>query len=471
MKKIKLSKKIIGAIIAFCTLLVIYLGTSIYFTNHFYFGTKINGMNISGKTVDDVNQQMLSKIDSYTLELQERNDAKEQISAKDIDLKDDSESKLKELKDSQNPFNWLFGALGKKDSSIEQTATYDEALLKKAINNLNCLKSNNVVEPKDASIEYKNNSYVINKEVMGNKVIQDTLQESITNAISKRETTLDLEAINCYVNPKYTEASKEVIDAKSTLDKYIASKVTYTLGNNSETVDGATIQKWLSVDENFVVTIDEDKVQTYVNKLSANYSTVGKTREFVTSLGTKATVSGGDYGWAINKVEEKNSILSAIKDGQTITKEPTYSQKAASHEANDIGNTYVEVNMTKQHLWFYKNGSLITDGDIVTGNIAGNTGTPTGVYTLKYKEKDFTLRGPQADGTMYESPVKFWMPFNGGIGIHDASWRYDATTGLPIFGGQIYQTNGSHGCVNAPTDLANKIFDNIDNGTPIICFY
>ena len=90
--------------------------------------------------------------------------------------------------------------------------------------------------------------------------------------------------------------------------------------------------------------------------------------------------------------------------------------------------------------------------------MANGTITPEGTYKLKYKDKDSVLVGEN-----YRSPVSFWMPFNGNIGMHDASWRYS-------FGGQIYMTNGSHGCVNLPYSLANDIFYNIDEGTPIICY-
>lgn len=96
---------------------------------------------------------------------------------------------------------------------------------------------------------------------------------------------------------------------------------------------------------------------------------------------------------------------------------------------------------------------------MVTGNVSNNTSTPTGVYSLKYKQRDATLKGQG-----YSSPVNFWMPFNGGIGIHDASWR-------SVFGGRIYLTNGSHGCVNSPYYLANTIFNNINEGTPVVCYY
>ena len=115
--------------------------------------------------------------------------------------------------------------------------------------------------------------------------------------------------------------------------------------------------------------------------------------------------------------------------------------------------------MSKQHLWYYKNGQLIVEGDIVTGNESKKWGTPQGTYRLKYKEKDATLRG---EG--YSSKVSYWMPFNGGIGLHDATWRN-------TFGGEIYKTSGSHGCVNLPPAVAEKIFNNIDANTPVVCYF
>ena len=160
----------------------------------------------------------------------------------------------------------------------------------------------------------------------------------------------------------------------------------------------------------------------------------------------------------VDRSGEIKDLIVAIKGGQTITKQPNYTQTAASHDANDIGNTYVEINMTKQHLWFYKNGSLVVQGDVVTGNVSINDATPKGVYRLKYKEKDATLKG---EG--YSVPVAEFMPFNGGIGIHPATWRNK-------FGGSIYLKNGSHGCINSPPSLARTIYDNIDANTAIVCY-
>lgn len=122
--------------------------------------------------------------------------------------------------------------------------------------------------------------------------------------------------------------------------------------------------------------------------------------------------------------------------------------------------------MTEQHLYYYKKGKIVVDSPIVSGRMERSRFTPPGVYFLTYKQRDRVLRGkPLPDGTpSYESPVSFWMPFNGGIGLHDASWRGS-------FGGTIYKYSGSHGCINMPYGNAKKVYQLIDKDVPIVCVY
>ena len=145
------------------------------------------------------------------------------------------------------------------------------------------------------------------------------------------------------------------------------------LGKHKEILDGSTINKWFTVDENSEVTFNEKEVENYMDVLASKYNTIAKTRNFVTSSGKIINIGGGDYGWSINKVKEIKDLISIIKEGKTIEKEPAYYQTALSHGKNDIGNTYVEIDLSRQHLWFYKNGLLITQGDVVTGNEAAKT--------------------------------------------------------------------------------------------------
>jgi hypothetical protein len=451
------SRVLPSVVIAVSTLAAAYLGMSLYSANHFHFGTKINGVNVGGKTVEDAEGELSSQMQKYTLELQEKGDEKEQIKGTDIGLKYDNE-KIKELKDKQNSFAWPSTLFKKDNAEADKVITYDENLLNKAIDNLKCVTNKKTTNPQNASLKYNNGSYEIVEEVAGNKINKEALHDSVADAIVNGKASLDLSSSNSYENPKYNAKSQEVADAKSIMDKYVNLKITYKSNGKTEILDGSTIHDWLSVNENMEVTFNEDKVKRYVNKIASIFNTFGNTRDFVTASNKTVQVSGGNYGWIVNKSQETKDLIEAIKGGQDVTKEPAYSQKAAVTGSNDVGNTYVEVNLTKQHVWFYKNGSLIVDGDVVTGNVSNNTGTPVGTYVLNYKEKNATLKGED-----YSSPVDYWMPFNGNVGLHDASWRSE-------FGKQIYLASGSHGCVNCPYNLAQTIFANIEAGTPIVVY-
>ena len=257
----------------------------------------------------------------------------------------------------------------------------------------------------------------------------------------------------------YNKDSIQLTKIRDELNKYLSAEITYDLGDRRAVIDKARLSTWLSIDPNMQVVLDEQAIADYIVGLAKEYDTLGTTRYFTTSTGGRVKVVGGDYGWQINVQDEIGEVIKLIKEGKPVEREPLYTQSALKHGTNDIGSTYVEVNLSKQHIWFYKSGELIVEGDIVTGNLKKNYDTPQGTYALAYKAADVVLRGPG-----YASPVKYWMPFNGGIGLHDANWR-------STFGGEIYRTNGSHGCVNLPTKVANEIFDNIEAGIPVICYF
>ena len=124
------------------------------------------------------------------------------------------------------------------------------------------------------------------------------------------------------------------------------------------------------------------------------------------------------------------------------------------------------MNLTEQHLYYYKDNKVVLDTPLVSGKMTRDRFTPPGIFLLTYKQRDRVLKGrPLPNGQpSYQSPVDYWMPFNGGIGLHDASWRGK-------FGGTIYRYSGSHGCINLPSSKAAKIYEMIDKETPIVCVY
>lgn len=445
-------------IITIFTLLIIYLLISIYFKNHFFIGTYINGVNVSFKTVEEADNELLNESYNYVLEIRERNNVVEYIEGYKINFEYKRNNKIYELKKKQNGFLWPKFLLVQNVYNINNVYTYEKSLLDEEFNKLLCFAKENIIEPLDACFHYNGTEYEIIKEVYGNKVNKDYLHAYILNSVLIGRETIDLEEINAYEYPDFISTSEKVIEVQKQLNTFVSTIVDYSFDNEIDVLDGNIINEWLEVDQFMNVVFNEKKIKEYLKDLSIKYDTYGNTRNFKTTTGKIVEVVGGNYGWKIDKNKECDELINNIKSGKIIKKEPLYIQKAWGTRENDIGNTYVEINLTNQYLWFYKNGELIVQGDVVTGNVSRGNATPQGTYILNYKQKDATLKGAG-----YSSNVKYWMPFNCNIGIHDASWRGS-------FGGAIYKSDGSHGCVNTPEYLAKKIYENIEPGTPIVCY-
>ena len=310
----------------------------------------------------------------------------------------------------------------------------------------------------DAHLEVSDNGYEIVPETEGTALDKDKVTEVITKAVKAGETEVDLEASDCYLKPSVYQDDKNLIAQRDQSNAFLKAKITIDFSDRQEVVDQNLIKDWVTTDENGNAVLDEAKVKAYVVELAKKYDTFGYPRQFKTSTGETITVSGGDYGWLMARNDTTTKLIEAIKSGKSQTIEPEYTYKGYVRDTNDIGNTYVEVSLSAQHMWFYKNGQLLVDTDVVTGNHNLGHDTKTGIYAIMYKERNATLVGED-----YSSPVKYWMPFYANVGIHDASWR---TT----FGGSEYLNNGSHGCVNTPEANAEKIFNNIEKGVPVVVY-
>jgi len=436
---------------------LIYSLISLYFCNHFFFHTEINGVNVSLKAQDAADQKLRDFLKSYELQLTERDCETEKISGQDIDLQYNKKTGISEVYHTQNSLVWIGSLFKIKKYDIDNLYSYKKDLLNHEMSQLKCLNQA-TTEPQNVKFIFTNGSYQAIKEIDGNTIDQNELNKAVRTSIMRGKTNLDLEKSHCYKNPKYPLCSKKVYITKALLDRYVSTNITYKFSNQNEILNADIINKWLEIDDDLKVNINRTEVEEYVNKLGKKYDTVGMPKKFKTSTGKTILIEGGLYGWKIDQDAETEALFKNIEQGERIKKEPVYVQKALFRGDNEIGNTYLEINITKQHIWLYRNKELITDGPVVTGNPNRGWSTVTGTYPLSYKQKNATLSGPG-----YKTNVAYWMPFYGNIGIHDAIWRYS-------FGGQIYKRNGTHGCVNAPFYLAKTIFDSIEVGTPIICY-
>lgn len=454
-----------GSIIG--VLLAVYFGFSIFFMSHFFFGTQINGTNFSGKTVSAVEKHMKKQVDGYELKLVEADGGEETIKGTDIGMVYKPGMSVKKALDEQNAFLWFLSFFDNTKTEITIEVEYNQEQLNTAVAALSVLQEENQTAPVPATPSFDGNAYVITPEVEGNQINQETFLAAVSEHVGQFRGELNLKEANCYNLPAFRADSQEVIAAKDTMNRYAAASITYDFSPDTVVVDKALISTWLTVDANMAVTFNKEAVETYVDELCGQYNTVGKTKTITTPTGKTAQVSGGIYGWKIARDDEVAALIANIEAGETVSREPVYAQKAAAHGANEWGNTYVEVDLSTQYMWFVSNGAVVFETAVITGLPKDGRTTPQGVNPILEKMRNKTLRGDKRpDGTYeYETPVDYWMRVTWtGIGFHDATWQ-------PAFGGELYKTRGSHGCINMNFNDAAKLYDMISVGTPVIIHY
>lgn len=449
---------ILGSVVG--AVLVIYVGLSIFFMSHFYFNTTLNGKNVSGYSADKMFDNWEDEIGNYSLKIVESDGTESELKGSDIDMVLQWDDTISKMISKQNGFAWPAKLFNPDQNTSEAIVTFDEDKLDSALDGFSFMDKSKQIDPVDATVsDYdKNDGYTLVESVPGTAIDKPALKENIEKALYGLADTYQITEGNGYLAPKIANDDEKLLAAIDTMNKYAGSEIDYEIGSEKETLDINTFADWLSINDNEKVEIDEEKVADYVAELGTKYNTYGKSKQLATSYGTTITMSNCHYGWKIDAETEAAAIVDDIKGGEKVTRDLNYQYTAASHTGNDYGNSYVEINLTAQHLYLYKNGSLVIDSDFVSGNPSKGNATHTGVFGVTYTEKNATLKGQN-----YATPVSFWMPFNGNEGMHDATWRSS-------FGGSIYKRNGSHGCVNLPYSVAQTIFENVSAGFPVFVY-
>ncbi len=425
----------------------------------FFPRTVINGVDAAGKTIEEVKAEIASGTEGYRLTIYGRDGVKGELDHEAIGLRAEFDGTLEQILEGQNPYQWLSAYFHPVDYTISTMVVYEEEKLEEALDGLPFFQEEFMVQPQNAAIsDYISGAgYEIIPEKKGSEVNRQAAKEEIAAAAVNLKTEINLDELGCYREPAVTADDEGLRERLALLNRYAGTEIRYQFGSQEEILNGDTIHLWIMEGEDGSLSLDRGMVSQYVSELAAKYNTAYKTRSFQTSYGKTVSVSGS-YGWRINQEAETEELYQLLEAGTSQSREPVYSQKAASHDGNDYGNTYAEVNLTAQHMFFYKDGQKVLESDFVSGNVKKNYTTPPGIFGLTYKQKDAVLRG---EG--YASPVDFWMPFNGGIGFHDATWRSS-------FGGQIYKTNGSHGCINMPYQAAKELYGYVYTNVPVICY-
>lgn len=450
-----------------------YAGMSYYYSDRFFRGTTINGINCSGKTSEEAEQAVAKKAEDYLLEVKARNLKSQSINGKLIGYRYVSDGSISQYLDEQKPYKWVRGFWKKQNYTAKENMTYDKVKLKKQLEKLECVKKENQTAPEDAYVAYKDSKFEIVPETEGNTLDFNGAYQALSEAVTDKKRTIDLNSCPAvYVKAAVMKDDPDLKNSLEECQNLIRTKIVYIFGEETVTLEGDEIRNWLIFDERGKLQKNEDElrqcVAEYVAQLAATHDTVNTERKFCTTNGRTVQVYSSVYGWKIDQEKEIETIMQEMIAGVQINREPVYAMRANARGMNDIGSTYIEVDLSAQHLYYYQDGSIILESDIVSGDMQyAERQTSSGIFQLYYKKSPSVLKGKMLENGKYEyeRPVTYWMPFNGGIGFHDASWQ-------PYFGGNRFREGGgSHGCINLPADKAAELYNRIDESVPIVCFY
>lgn len=463
----------------------IYLWGMNSYKDRFLGNTYINGVDVSGKTKAEA-YQLVSEQSPIpdALTVTKKDGSTFSIKLSEIGYNNNTQTLVTQYYTQQNHYSWFTSTMKRTDFSFDSKFKYDKSKLEKVLKR-KVLDSQSTKEPEDAYIKKDDdNSYVVVKETTGDAVDEskiDELYSYVEEQLDGFSFDVDISQADCYQKPKITADMLE--DTCQKLNNLNDIEITFDFIYTTETLKGDTIMDWITFDDDnsdVGYTVDEDKAMAYVEDLADKYDTFGKDREFKTTKRGTITISEGQgcYGWWIDQQKTCDLIVDLVEKGESAETEPVYyvnPDSAYEYTCNkdwrtadkDYGDTYIEVDLTAQHLWYYKDGKLTMESDIVSGYPSKSRNTPGGVYKLWYKEKGKTLRG-SADGQSYASYVDYWNNVSTiGIGLHDASWQNGN------FGGSRYKSStwGSHGCINMPLDKAKYVYEKIDMGTPVFMYW
>ncbi len=438
------------------------MSLAFYFEEHYFYGTYINEMDCSYKTPVEAEFMLHASVEDYTLHLAGRKGLTDQIPSKEIGMEYAMDDSLYRIQKEQKSWQWVLGFFQEHSYDLEDLINYNEKKLEDAVRALVFLEKEHRYGEKDAHISYsgKDGRYILLDYDPGTELKEEVLQQAVKEAIHELEKELVLEDTGCYLHQakEQKDRMQKLQQGAEEANRYLEAEILYDWNGSRVEIDRDLIRGWLEIRDTSVV-LKEERVMEFLRQQAKKYDTYGDNINFQSSDGRQIRLNTPAYGWETDLEEELAVLLPELKAGAQAERKPVHQMTEPSRWQVELGDSFVEIDLTSQRLYLYVKGEQVLESDFVSGNTSRGWTTPAGVFGLTYKTRDAVLRG---EG--YATPVSYWMPFNGNIGMHDAVWRNS-------FGGDIYQTNGSHGCINLPLEKAKIIYEYVYTGFPIVCYY
>lgn len=433
-----------------------------YSADHFLKGTKINGIDCSGLTVKEASGLLSKEWNTKVMAFTQGGKTVGTISGFEFEY--DIEDQLKEQMRFGIVHPLIRGVAGNRSNIIiKMNIKKTTPSMLRQVGGFAFLSVPHTENTRNAYVDMSNREFNIVPEIYGNELDINRFLKITMEQIANGVFQVEFNPINYYKLPTVLADDPALKEEQVYCRKYLAQKITYKMPTKQVILTPGELYEMMKKKEDGTPYVVPEKVKAFVEGFAIQNNTVGRARAFTTATGNSISVKGGTYGYRINQKEETQQLLSDLESGKTVNREPIYAQTPYV-KSDEIGSSYVEVNLSSQYLWLFKDGVQILSTPIVSGNVNMGSATSPGVYAINHLQRNTILRGKDYDGTQYASSVSYWVPFYGGIGFHDADWR-------STFGGDIYKGAGSHGCINMPLAAAATLFNNVDRGLPVVVHY
>ncbi len=444
--------------------IIFYILTVITYRGGFPYNTWVNGVYCTGKTVDEVNNELVALYDPGEITITSDYGKEEVISLSHFVEKVDFRDYLNHLSSGTNPYLWFINLKNWfSQKEIEPSVTYNREMVELYLSQSDLFKAFSEEKERKCYIRrspagayelYKDDTPLIDKDSLYDKVYENLYKGAVI-------TVDDI----YFSEPDYKEASEAAIKEWDLVSDFFETKIFYDFGDEMVPIDSTVLSEFVTLtdDNTFLrdsegnLLLSEKKIEEYVSGLCSKYNTYLKERKFTTHDGVDKVIAHSYYGTEIDISKEKKYLVNAIKTGISEEHIPAYIKEPFHRGLNDIGDEYIEVDLTNQKLFYIKNNEVKLETDVVTGKPDGHS-TPEMVCFVYKKQKNAVLVGED-----YRSPVSYWMPVHKGIGLHDATWQKK-------FGGERFLTHGSHGCINMKKEDAKWLFYEIKVGIPVIIY-
>lgn len=465
-------KKVLGIVCGSIAGLLVaaYLAGIAIFSNWFFPGTSIGAIDASMRSSAEVAAQLDEAVGDYQLTVS-GDGFNYTIDTTRAGVKIDSAAIVKKMHEALPAWQWPY-LLSQSDHALTDlfVANYSggstlEADLKEKVEEFN----KTATQPQNATIAYDEikKQFAVKAEVPGTALDTAAVVKAADVAILSFQPSVTL-GVNELKKADILSTDARLKTAADTATRICGLTVKLVMvGNDAGSIGPDQISQWIKLEDDFSVSLDGGQLDAYIAELQGKLDTVGSERTYARPDGKVITVSGGVYGWEVDGDALHSAITDAVKSGVSQTVDiPCLSEGEVYKGAGerDWGNRYVDIDLAEQHVRMYnENGDLIWESDCISGKPDGAHDTSVGVYWLNSKSSPAKLTGYENGKKIYESQVRYWMPFDGNaIGLHDADWQ-------PGFGGNMYAIGyGSHGCVNLPVNAAAELYSITQEGDVVV---